>query len=250
MENISKQIDAWKKCEAGHKVCRKCREAKPESTFSPDKRASDGLQSRCLSCQKEANAASYYRNVEKRRERNRNYYAANASAFAERAKSCRKRNREQVAADKKSYYERVKLDPSWQARALSGRAAKKAEKSAYDKEYRARDPELARQRAMAWRKRNPDKRASIMKAYKARRRCQEAGGDSTAAIHTWEMEAAKVCYWCAKPCADKYHLDHYEPLSRGGKHVIANMVIACPSCNLKKNAKDPYAFAASLGRLF
>lgn len=104
--------------------------------------------------------------------------------------------------------------------------------------------------ALRWAKENPEKRRSISKAYKARRRCQEDGGDPTPVIHAWEMAAKKVCYWCHKPCEEKYHVDHYEPLARGGKHVIANLVIACPSCNVKKNAKDPYAFAASLGRLF
>ncbi len=242
--------DPWKKCEPGHKVCRKCRETKPESGFSRDRRASDGLQTQCLECQAEANSRRYNRDLEKSRARNREYYAKNSQAFSAWAKGFRERHRESIAVSKKAYYDRIKLDPEWQKRELAARMAKKAIKSAYDRGYRARNPDIVRQRANAWRQRNPEKRASIMKAYSARRRSQEAGGDSTAAIHAWEMAAKKVCYWCHKPCADKYHLDHYEPLARGGKHVIANLVISCPTCNLKKNAKDPYAFAASLGRLF
>lgn len=104
--------------------------------------------------------------------------------------------------------------------------------------------------ATRWARENPEKRRAISKAYKARRRCQENDGDSTSVIHLWEKTTKKVCYWCHKPCEKKYHVDHYEPLSRGGKHVVSNLVIACPSCNCRKSAKDPYAFAASLGRLF
>lgn len=105
-------------------------------------------------------------------------------------------------------------------------------------------------RARKWVAENPQKRKAISMTYKARRRAQEAEGDSTAEIAAWAASTPKVCYWCDKPCADKYHVDHYEPLVRGGRHAIANLVIACPKCNLEKNAKDPYVFALSRGRLF
>lgn len=101
-----------------------------------------------------------------------------------------------------------------------------------------------------WNAANPEKRRTIANNYKARRRVQEGVGDSTPEIHKWKMAAPKVCYWCGIKCPKKYHIDHYEPLSKGGKHVVANLVIACPKCNLKKSAKDPYEFAATVGRLF
>lgn len=104
--------------------------------------------------------------------------------------------------------------------------------------------------AKRWAAENPEKRRAISKSYKARRRQQEAGGDSTAAILEWERQAKKVCYWCGCRCPKKYHIDHYIPLARGGQHAISNLVIACPGCNLRKNAKDPYEFAATVGRLF
>lgn len=106
------------------------------------------------------------------------------------------------------------------------------------------------ERATKWRKANPEKRSVIAKAYKARRRATEEQGDSTAAIFDWEISQKKVCHWCGAHCAKAYHVDHYQPLAKGGQHEIANLVIACPPCNLKKNAKDPYEFAASKGRLF
>lgn len=242
--------DPWKACEPGHKVCRKCRETKPADGFSPDKRASDGLQTQCLACQMKATADRISQDPEGHRAKMRAYYAENPEIFAARSKVFRESNRDQIVVSKKAYYDRVKTDTAWQQRVKAIRDSKKSEKSQYDRVYRERNPELNKQRASAWIKRNPEKRSAIMKAYSARRRSNCAGGDPTALICAWEQAAAKVCYWCSKKCKDKYHVDHYQPLARGGKHVIANLVIACPPCNLKKNAKDPYQFAASLGRLF
>lgn len=119
----------------------------------------------------------------------------------------------------------------------------------YDRAYRATHTDLT-ERAKQWRIRNPEKRRSISKAYIARRRAQEKSGDSTRVIHQWEMSAPKTCYWCGKNKLKVYHVDHYQPLSKGGRHEVSNLVIACPRCNLTKNARDPYDFARSIGRLF
>jgi 5-methylcytosine-specific restriction endonuclease McrA len=122
-------------------------------------------------------------------------------------------------------------------------------KCAYDRAYRLAHPELL-ERSKQWSKKNPARRKSIVKAYTARRRSQEKTGDPTRVVHEWETSAKKVCYWCGVKCQKNYHIDHYQPLSKGGAHTVANLVIACPRCNLTKNAKDPYEFAASVGRLF
>lgn len=249
-EKFPEGRDPWKRCDPGHKVCRKCREAKPEAAFSPDERASDGLQTQCLSCQCRASQERHAADPEGSRAKRKAYYDANPEAFAVRARSFRESHREHLSSSKKAYYDRVKLGAGWQQKTKAIRDSKKADKSQYDRAYRERNPELNRQRASAWRKRNPEKRSAIIKAYSARRRSNCADGDPTALIFAWEQAAAKVCHWCSKKCADKYHVDHYQPLARGGKHVISNLVIACPPCNLKKNAKDPYQFAASMGRLF
>jgi 5-methylcytosine-specific restriction endonuclease McrA len=116
--------------------------------------------------------------------------------------------------------------------------------------YNATNRVRRQEQAKRWAAANRSKVRAIKMSYKARRRAQEEGGDSTAAIHAWEMTAPKVCHWCSVKCPKKYHIDHYEPLSKGGKHVVANLVIACPKCNLKKSAKDPYEFAKAVGRLF
>jgi 5-methylcytosine-specific restriction endonuclease McrA len=118
------------------------------------------------------------------------------------------------------------------------------------KRYHERTSERRLECSRDWAARNKDKVRSIKAAYKARRRQQEQGGDSTATIHAWEKQAAKVCHWCGVKCHKLYHIDHYVPLAKGGKHEVRNLVIACRKCNLRKSARDPYEFAAAMGRLF
>jgi 5-methylcytosine-specific restriction endonuclease McrA len=106
--------------------------------------------------------------------------------------------------------------------------------------------------AKEWAAKNPEKRRSIAQSYKHRRRAQEQAGISGPELNAWKKAARKVCYWCGKKCEKGYCVDHYEPLSKGGKHEASNLVIACRSCNSRKSAKDPEQFRAETwhGTLF
>jgi 5-methylcytosine-specific restriction endonuclease McrA len=42
-----------------------------------------------------------------------------------------------------------------------------------------------------------------------------------------------MCCYCNAPAE---HLDHVQPLSRGGRDVLSNVVPACADCNLAKAA--------------
>lgn len=42
------------------------------------------------------------------------------------------------------------------------------------------------------------------------------------------------CFYCDTPC--ELTMDHVVPLSRGGRHALANIVGACHSCNASKNS--------------
>lgn len=119
----------------------------------------------------------------------------------------------------------------------------------YGKEYRERNREKFTQWMADWRAANPDRSRANKRAAESRRRALMQGVSNKELV-AWTAAQPKVCHWCAKSCAEKYHVDHYEPLARGGKHEISNLVISCPFCNISKKCRDPYAFAASLGRLF
>ena len=118
------------------------------------------------------------------------------------------------------------------------------------KKYNLANKERIRKSAKAWASKNKDRVRAIKHNYKARRRAIESDGVSSAELAKWVSGQVKQCYWCDKLCDDAYHIDHYKPLAGGGKHEIDNLVIACPTCNIRKNAKDPYEFAQEVGRLF
>ena len=130
----------------------------------------------------------------------------------------------------------------------------RAKKAEYDRERVARlKPVLAEQAsvryernrsdklaaAKRWANENRDARRVISMNYKSRRRAQEEGGISTSELKAWINLQDKRCLWCSADCADAFHVDHVEPLSRGGKHEASNLAISCPTCNLRKQAMPP-----------
>lgn len=57
----------------------------------------------------------------------------------------------------------------------------------------------------------------------------------------------KQCNICKTDIEHKYHMDHIYPLAKGGKHEASNIQLLCPSCNVRKSAKDPIQFLKELG---
>ncbi len=47
------------------------------------------------------------------------------------------------------------------------------------------------------------------------------------------------CRYCGCPCPDDLSIDHVFPRSRGGSDKPANLVVACFSCNSRKNDRTP-----------
>lgn len=62
----------------------------------------------------------------------------------------------------------------------------------------------------------------------------------TAILERW----GHACAYCGKHAT---HLDHVEPLSKGGADVESNIVPACASCNLSKGAKTLAEWSESFG---
>jgi 5-methylcytosine-specific restriction endonuclease McrA len=77
----------------------------------------------------------------------------------------------------------------------------------------------------------PDKRHTLTH----KRRAETYGVEHveysrTAILERW----GHACAYCG---AHATHLDHVEPLSRGGTDTESNIVPACQTCNLSKGAK-------------
>jgi 5-methylcytosine-specific restriction endonuclease McrA len=172
------------------------------------------------------------------RERGAKWAKSNPGKVKAIKKRCRQNNKESELEYRKSYYERHKDDP-----------LRKAAKAEYDRKYRKKNAEKLQAMKASWRERNADLVRSIRRNYKAKRRAAEASGVSSSDLAAWIDSQDKVCAWCKRDCGNNYHVDHIEPLARGGAHELHNMTIACPTCNMRKNARDPAEFAAELHRV-
>lgn len=231
------------------KNCSTCKLSKSFAEYSPDKRARDGLQSRCKPCARELRKKSYHDNIESSRAWHKENYRKNKERIKASSARSRERRKEKIAKTKKEYYERVKNEDWYREKVKKYQEKNKDKKREYDKAYRAERLDIDRERSARWRAENPELRKAVSQSYKARRRTQEDGGISSKDLKEWKLKQKKVCYWCGCGCAKGYHVDHYVPLSKGGKHEADNLVISCADCNLRKNAKDPYEFAQEVGRL-
>ena len=242
------------------KICTKCKTGKELSFFSKDKSRKDGHSFVCKKCSKEYNSKYYnknknkilnnakeygYENKDKKREYDKEYREQNRDKIIARQKIWSDSNREQRAKYKKEYYQNNKDDI--------------LEKN---KLYRMKNAKDIAKRRKIYQDKNKDNLSKYYKYYKStdkgkavkrnsnhKRRQVEKIGDVTSE-QMLELMKIKICYWCGCSLKNKNaHIDHYIPLSKGGKHTISNLVVSCVSCNLRKNAKDPMEFALEVGKL-
>lgn len=232
------------------KVCNKCLVEKDKSEFSPDKRSLDGCQPSCKQCINLLKKTKYHADIDQYREKHRLYYSQHKDKILSRNKKSNEKNREKVLISKKNWYEKVKNTELFIEKGKKYRELNKERKKQYDANYNKINTEKKCTNAKRWNKNNPEKRSVILFNNNAKRRANKKGGDSLFTILNWKRKQIKLCYWCGIDCDGDYHIDHYQPLAKGGSHTIDNFVISCPSCNLTKNAKDPYKFANELGKLF
>lgn len=82
-----------------------------------------------------------------------------------------------------------------------------------------------------------------MSAFYRRKRASPA--PSRAQIYAqWAEADAWACIYCGAPWE---HVDHFQPLARGGANVLGNLVPACALCNVTKADRDPWEYLRSLG---
>lgn len=207
------------------KTCSKCGVEKPREAFSKDKKAKDGLQSRCKDCKRE------YRqqNRERFREYQRRYKQSNHERIAERDRERHReyyqQNRDRIAEKKREYYQQNRDRITERKR-----------------EYYQQNRERASERTRKWQQANPHK----VSAKSSRRRVRKRG-----TLTEWDLKLSaqwrKVvgempCYYCGTTDAEKYHIDHRIPVAKGGDDSWINLVRACEPCNLSKNAKTDAEF--------
>lgn len=213
----------------GVKPCSMCREEKSVTEFYPHSGVT-GLHPRCKVCV--AAAAKNWRlsNPGERKKitaawRDGNRPQTKTSSHDRREKNKRVLGDEFLASER----EKVRLwrlDHPAEAAATAKRARLKR---------LATDPIKERTR---W------QLASIKRRQRAVN--SEGNGYTASDVRALFKHQGGICWWCEAPVGDNYHIDHRFPLAKGGRHDGSNIVISCPTCNLKKNTKMPWEFAGRL----
>lgn len=213
------------------KICPKCTQEKEVSDFTKDKYSKDGLCRICRTCRSENRKVEYAVNAEHYKTKVRAWAHANADLVKENAK--RKRERPEYNARMRDYLKQYRIENK---RRLSEYFRNfyikhKPKRDAYTKEYNRRKPE--------------SKRAAYH-----RRKSSFSDGTVTAKFIRFLLSAQKgCCASCKKRMRLKFHVDHIEALSKGGKNTSTNIQLLCPRCNIFKSAKDPVIFMQSMGYL-
>lgn len=145
------------------------------------------------------------------------YAAANREAILVAKRAYAAKNKALILERARRYYESNK-------EAINESAA----------QYHARNPEVARKSNM-------------------KRRALKAGSGGELSRDIVEVLLRRqrgLCINCRRKLREAgRHIDHIEPLSKGGLNCDSNVQLLCPPCNLKKHAKDPIDWAQENGRL-
>lgn len=239
----------------GYKRCRACGSTKPETDefYYRTSKRDGGFRSHCKACTDQENKAWKEQNAERYTEQSHEYgrrrYWNNRDEERAKYKEWREANLEYNRKRVRDYYHANKdkereRHRRWRKQALAQRAA-------YMRQWHRKHPERGKEKREKLKREHPERYRAYYKQGEARRRARERAADgcfTTQDILTQYKHQRGKCYYCGKKVGKVYHVDHVVPLSRGGSNGPENIVIACPTCNMRKASKLPHEWGEG-GRL-
>lgn len=164
------------------KQCSKCLIEKEASFFSPDRRTSIGLQSKCKSCFAEMVKQKRLENPEKHRE------AVKQSVLKNYSKVLTRNN-----------------------------------------EYRKNNPDKVKE----WKRNDRTNNKIRILADNAKRRSLFPSVVNSDVLSVYALRD----FYTSMSLGDCFHVDHIQPLSKGGLHIVANLQVIPAIDNLRKGNK-------------
>ena len=242
------------------KICIKCNTEKEINEF-PFRKDNGTFRNVCKKCISLKAKIDRKNNPEKHKLRDRISREKNREKLTEYNKQYRLKNKESLEAKNKEKYRNNKEYYSEYSRLYREKNKEKIKQQGIL--YREKYKKIIFQKKKEYSEKNKDKINAYHRKYQKieknriltanrrhKRRTLEKKGDVTAEQLENLYNTVDICYWCnTKLKKSNTHLDHYIPLSKGGEHTLSNLVISCRKCNLSKNAKDPFDFALSKGKL-
>jgi 5-methylcytosine-specific restriction endonuclease McrA len=208
------------------KTCTKCGTEKPATREFFAHRDGARLRADCRSCQ---------------RSRSARYYIQHRKDIIARVKARYETHREEMSSYYRARYADHREEVLEYCRAYN--AAHREEHYARSRAWVVAHRDESRAHARRYNATHPEQMATIQRNRRAR--LHGNGGSHTDADIRAQYEAQQGrCQWCGKAVGDDYHVDHVMPIKHHGSNGPENLVIACPTCNLRKNAKMPHEFIA------
>lgn len=201
----------------------------------------------------------YHSNKEKIAVKNKVYRDVNKSSILEGKRVYRQNNIDKIRKSEREYYERNKEYVNQRQKEYVEKNREKYESR--QKAYRVKHSEHLAQKSREWLKNNKERANQRQKLYyeqnpeifangRTRRREREKGSSLSKGLFTKLLqEQGEKCPGClTKISRRNAHIDHFLPLSLGGKHEDSNIQLLCGPCNLRKHATHPEKWLATICR--
>lgn len=221
------------------KSCTKCGVDKPVSEFHKDASTKDGLRRWCKDCAKD----HHVQHREQRNAKLRERYAADEEYRKSKCanQSGRPRRYGPYIEHAAKPFETCSVDGCGEDGVLSGMC-----RPHYMADWHQQNKDRRYQKVKERLAVDPDFRERRRKATARKeqeRRAQKAGTEYTKILqYDYDRILAEYgnCCWVCELPLDKVYWDHYQPLAKGGAHVVSNLRPSCNPCNTRKNSLWPF----------
>lgn len=234
--------------ECDSKRCSKCGESKDITDFGKQAHRKDGLNPWCKACKSLAGKEYYEQHKERLKPIRDAWNLAHPDKLREYSREHQARWRAADPAGYKAYMSEYRTPERNRKYSLDDYYRNRSQRLPSNRQWRALNAGIVKTLASAWRRLNLERAHALSRSYKARKRGAVGSHTGNDVKRLYVLQRGK-CTSCADALKNVYHVDHIEPLSKGGSNSPTNLQLLCPSCNLRKSNKLPHVFAQENGRL-